>query len=96
MGCVNAPSICKDLESKVYAMVDVKAIFDWARDNGEVKAVDRILIKVMLVLIRNKITLTAAAIEKMEARMDLPEELLRAIVVAAESVVGKPVPQHLL
>jgi hypothetical protein len=77
-------------------MVDVKAIFDWARENGEVKAVDRILIKVMLVLIRNKITLTAAAIEKMEARMDLPDELYRAIVVAAESVVGKPVPQHLL
>jgi hypothetical protein len=77
-------------------MVDVKAIFDWARDNGEVKAVDRILIKVMLVLIRNRITLTAAAIERMEARMDLPDELFRAIVAAAESVVGKPVPQHLL
>jgi hypothetical protein len=77
-------------------MVDVKAIFDWARDNGEVKAVDRILIKVMLVLIRNKITLTAAAIEKMEARMDLPDELYSAIVAAAESVVGKPVPQNLL
>ena len=77
-------------------MVDVKAIFDWARDNGEVKAVDRILIKVMLVLIKNKVTLTAAAIEKMETRMDLPDELSRAIVAAAESVVGKPIPQDLL
>ncbi len=77
-------------------MVDVKAIFDWARDNGEVKAVDRILIKVMLLLIKNKITLTAAAIERMETRMALPEELLLAIVRAAEAVVGKPVPEHLL
>ena len=77
-------------------MVDVKAIFDWARENGEVKAVDRILIKIMLVLIKNKITLTAAAIEKMESRMELPDELLRAIIVAAESVVGKPVPQDVL
>jgi hypothetical protein len=95
-GCANQTWIYKDLESRVYAMADVKAIFDWARDNGEVKAVDRILIKVMLVLIKNKITLTAAAIEKMEARMDLPEELFRAIIVAAEAVVGKPVPPHLL
>ena len=77
-------------------MVDVKAIFDWARENGEVKAVDRILVKVMLLLIKNKITLTAAAIEKMETRMALPEELLSAIVRAAEAVVGKPVPGHLL
>lgn len=77
-------------------MIDVKAIFDWARDNGEVKAVDRILIKVMLLLIKNKITLTAAAIERMEARMALPDELLWAIVRAAEAVVGKPVPDHLL
>ena len=77
-------------------MADVKAIFDWVRDNGEVKAVDRILIKVMLLLIKNKITLTAAAIEKMETRMDLPDELIRAIVAAAESVVGQPVPEGLL
>jgi hypothetical protein len=77
-------------------MVDVKAVFDWARENGEVKAVDRILIKVMLLLIKNKITLTAAAVEKMESRLVLPEELFSAIVRAAEEVVGKPVPGHLL
>ena len=47
-------------------MFDIKRVFDWAKDNGEVKAADRILIKVMLLLIRNKITLTAATIEKME------------------------------
>lgn len=45
-------------------MFDIKRIFDWAKDNGEVKAVDRILIKVMLLLIKNKITLTAATIER--------------------------------
>jgi hypothetical protein len=77
-------------------MVDIKQIFDWAKDNGEVKAVDRILIKVMLLLIKNKMTLTAATIEKMETRMALPEELTVAIVRAAEEVVGKPVPDYLL
>jgi hypothetical protein len=77
-------------------MFDVKGIFDWAKENGEVKAVDRILIKVMLLLIKNKITLTAATIEKMETRMALPEELNAAIVRAAQEVVGKPVPDFLL
>ena len=77
-------------------MFDVKGVFDWAKDNGEVKAVDRILVKVMLLLIKNKITLTAAAIAKMETGMALPEELNVAIVRAAEEVVGKPVPEFLL
>lgn len=77
-------------------MVDVKVIFDWARENGEVKAVDRILIKVMLLLIKNKITLTTAAIERMETRLILPDEVMQAIVRAAEQVVGKPVPTEFL
>ena len=77
-------------------MFDIKPIFDWARENGEVKAVDRILVKVMLLLIKNKITLTATTIERMEARMSLPEELISAIVRAAAEVVGKPVPDFLL
>jgi hypothetical protein len=77
-------------------MLNVKPVFDWARDNGEVKAVDRILIKVMLLLIKNRITLTVATIDKMETRMALPEELTGAIVRAAEEVVGKPVPDFLL
>jgi hypothetical protein len=73
-------------------MFDVKSVFDWAKENGEVKAVDRILIKVMLLLIKNKVTLTAATIERMETRMALPEELVVAIIRAAEEVVGKPLP----
>jgi hypothetical protein len=77
-------------------MFDVKGVFDWAKDNGEVKAVDRILVKVMLLLIKNRITLTAATIAKMETRTALPEELNLAIIRAAEEVVGKPVPDFLL
>ena len=50
----------------------------------------------MLLLIKNKITLTAATIQRMETRMSLPEELVSAIVRAAEEVVGKPVPDYLL
>jgi hypothetical protein len=76
-------------------MVDIKRVFDWAKDNGEVKAIDRILIKVMLLLIKNKITLTAATIEKMETSIVLPDELSAAIVRAAEEVVGRPVPDSL-
>jgi hypothetical protein len=76
-------------------MADARTIFEWARENGEVKAVDRILIKVMLLLIKNKITLTAATVEKMETRLELPDDLLDAIRKAAESVVGKPIPADL-
>ena len=78
------------------SMFDVKSVFDWAKENGEVKAVDRILIKVMLLLIKNKITLTAATIERMETRMALPEEVTVAIIRAAEEVVGKPLPDFLV
>jgi hypothetical protein len=77
-------------------MFDVKSVFDWAKENGEVKAVDRILIKVMLLLIKNKVTLTAATIERMETRMALPEEVIVAIIRAAEEVVGKPLPAFLM
>jgi hypothetical protein len=77
-------------------MFDIKPVFDWARENGEVKAIDRILVKVLLLLIKNKITLTAATIERMETRMSLPEELSSAIVRAAGEVVGKSVPDYLL
>ncbi len=76
-------------------MFDVKGVFDWAKENGEVKAVDRILIKVMLLLIKNKITLTTATIEKMENNIVFPEELSAAIVRAAEEVVGRSLPDFL-
>jgi hypothetical protein len=91
-----AGSVPEKIDKGSGSMFDIKRIFDWAKDNGEVKAVDRILIKVMLLLIKNKITLTAATIEKMETRMALPEELTAAIVRAAGEVVGKPVPDFLL
>jgi hypothetical protein len=77
-------------------MIDARAVFSWAKENGEVKAVDRILVKVMLLLIKNRITLTPAAIDRMETALELPEELLTAIVKAAESVVGKPFPAELV
>jgi hypothetical protein len=73
-------------------MSDIKRVFEWARDNGEVKAVDRILVKVMLQLIKNRITLTAATINKMDSRTALPEDVVVAIVRAAEEVVGRPLP----
>ena len=76
-------------------MFDIKPIFDWARENGEVKAIDRILVKVMLLLIKNKITLTPTTIERMESRLELPDEVTAAIRKAAESVVGRPVPTEL-
>ena len=50
----------------------------------------------MLLLIKNRITLTVAAIEKMESRLELPEDVVSAIVRAAEEVVGRPVPDSLL
>jgi hypothetical protein len=95
-GTIGRRASARRIDKGSGSMFDIKRIFDWAKENGEVKAVDRILIKVMLLLIKNKITLTAATIEKMETRMALPEELTAAIVRAAGEVVGKPVPDFLL
>lgn len=71
-------------------MKDVKVVFDWAKEEGEVKAVDRILVKVMLQLMKNKVVLTAKQIDSMEDQLELPESLYDEILKAAESVVGKP------
>ncbi len=71
-------------------MVDILAVLEWAATEGEVKSVDRILIKVMLPMIKAKVTLTASAIDKMENSPEVPDELGSAILKAAESVVGKP------
>lgn len=77
-------------------MPDIRRVFEWARENGEVKAVDRILVKVMLLLIKNRITLTAGSIDKLNGQITLPEEVSRGIIQAAEEVVGRPLPDPLL
>ncbi len=77
-------------------MANARVIFEWAKKNGEVKTVDRILVKVMLLLIKNKIILTTAAIDKMESRLELPDEIFDAIRQAAEAIVGQPFPVELL
>lgn len=71
---------------------DVGALFEWIRENGEVKAIDRVLLKVMLLLVRHKIVLTASMIERMETGPELPDEIVRALVKAAEEVVGRKIP----
>lgn len=43
-------------------MTSAKVIFEWAKQNGEVKSVDRILVKVMLLLIKYKIILTPVSV----------------------------------
>lgn len=70
-------------------MKDVKNIFDWAKKYGEVKAVDRILVKVMIQLMRSKIILTSKQLDNMEESLELPEALYDSIKIAAEAVVGK-------
>ena len=77
-------------------MANARVIFEWAEQHGEVKTIDRILVKVMLLLIKNKIILTTATINKMETRLDLPDEIFEAIRQAAESIVGRPFPAELL
>lgn len=77
-------------------MANVRVIFEWAKKNGEVKTVDRILVKVMLLLIKNKIVLTTATIDKMESELELPDEISDAIRRAAEAIVGRPFPAELL
>ncbi len=62
-------------------------ILEWTRENGEVRAVDRLGLKIMRIAMTEGLIL--AAVDK---QTECSEEGLVAIRKAASSVVGKPCP----
>ncbi len=67
---------------------DAKELFLWVSKEGEAKAADRILIKIMPALIKEGIEVTAEDIKSMESFL-VSEELFEAIKTVAEDVIGK-------
>jgi hypothetical protein len=67
----------------------IKSVLDWAEENGEVKVVDRILVKVMMDLIKHKVVITAASNFD---ELEIPDELYQRIKNVAAEIVGKECP----
>lgn len=69
------------MESKLYQ------ILEWAKENGEVKIVDRIRIKVLPITIRENIYLNA-----IQPDTECSEECIEAVRDAVVAVIGKSCP----
>lgn len=70
-------------------MKDIKAIFDWAVQNGDVKVVDRICIKLLPVMLENNVHLTESLINERDS-IEVPDTLYDEVLKMAISLVGKP------
>jgi hypothetical protein len=62
-------------------------IIQWAKDQGEVKATDRIRVKVLLVGLENSVFW-----DDITQDTDVPAPYLNALLEAVEDVVGRPFP----
>ncbi len=69
-------------------LYDIKPIFEFAKAYGDVKIVDRILIKTLPILLKNKLELSAAAIDE-SAVVSVPAEIYQSVKVAAEDLTNK-------
>lgn len=67
---------------------DAKELFLWVVKEGEAKAVDRILLKIMPTLIKEGIKVTAEDIKSMDSFL-VNTELFETIKTVAEDVIGK-------
>ena len=70
-------------------MKDIQPIFEWALQNGDVKVVDRICIKLLPVMLKNNIQLTEALIKDCDS-IDVPDALYEEVLKMAVSLVGQP------
>lgn len=75
-------------------MVDARSCLEWVKESGEVKSLDRLLVKVMLQLVKHKVTLTVSDVEKHSSAIMVPEPVYEAMINAARDVVGKPYPSE--
>jgi hypothetical protein len=69
-------------------MRDVKPLFEWAKQNGDANIYDRILMKVMPQLLKEKIELTSENIESSNV-IEVPDELYTLLLSKTQELVGK-------
>jgi hypothetical protein len=68
--------------------MNIKPIFLWAREKGDAKIYDRILMKVVPELVKNNIQLTSEFIEQNEI-IDVPSEIYDLLLEKAQELVGE-------
>ena len=69
--------------------MDIKPLFRWAKDEGETKIVDRVLLKLMPLILQTRLVLTQKQIE-MQPSVLVPYELYVEFKKQVEQIVGKP------
>ncbi len=68
--------------------IDVKPLLEWIQENGEARAVDRVLMKAIPELLKFGIKIKSQDIENLST-VFIHNELFNKLVFIAESVVGK-------
>ncbi len=69
-------------------MINVKPLLEWVRQNGEAKAVERLLMKSLPELLKFGIKIKLNELENM-SEIAIPEELFYKLSKIAEDIVGK-------
>jgi len=68
-------------------MKNIKIIFDWAKEHGDAKVIDRILVSLLPELLKNNIKLTSETIE-LSKTIEVSDELYESIKAKSEELVG--------
>ena len=68
--------------------MNIKPIFLWAREKGDAKIYDRILMKVVPELVKNDIQLTSEFIDNNET-IEVPSEIYELILIKAQELIGE-------
>lgn len=68
-------------------MRNLKPVFEWAKANGDANIYDRILIKIMPELLKNKMNLTSESINEAES-IEVNTELYNYIVEKTEDLLS--------
>ena len=69
--------------------MNAKPVFKWAKQNGETKIIDRILVRLLPELIKHDLQVTSGSICEM-SELDVSDELFDKIKSMAEELVGMP------
>ncbi len=66
---------------------DIKPILNWAQQNGEAKIIDRVLLRLLPVFIKNEMKMTDEMIESCNEIL-VKEEIYKLIKKTVEELVG--------
>lgn len=68
-------------------LTDAKPVFMWAREHGDTRIIERILVKILPSLIEQNLRLTVEQVETVKTLM-LPADLVKMISKVAKELTG--------